>query len=224
MGVSAVDGRVVKKMKITKRDVEIIQFINNFGFCETNHLSKRFKLAPNRIYQLIKRLVDSGFVISKRLFCERDSIYYLTEKGAEFTDLPKLANLSLGTYYHNVILIDLYLKLSSYFPGAVWISERQLLNEKFRDGVGKRGHSADGIMLISDKQIAIELELTPKGLNRLEGIIKSYSTNFSIKEVWYFCSKQASQVVKRAAGNVSYVKIFDLDAFLSGSIQIEWNK
>jgi hypothetical protein len=128
--------------------------------------------------------------------------------------LPPLAKISLGSYHHSVVLIHLYLKLSTEYPEAKWTSERTLLNEKFFDGIGKSGHCADAILILPDKEIAIEVELTSKSQRRLESIIRSYSTDLSINEVWYFCSGEVLPAVNKIAGNLSYVKTYHLNEYL----------
>lgn len=201
-------------MKLTERDIEIMKFINQFGFCETIHLSKQFSMSTKRVNQITKRLVDSGLLLKEKEFYAKYALYRLTDKGAKFSSLPPLTKTSVGAYHHTTALINLYIKISIKYPNANWISERTLLHEKYFDGVGKFGHSADAILILEDKEIAIEVELTSKNRRRLESIITSYSTNLSINEVWYFCSDEVLSAVKKVADHLSYVKIFNLNDFM----------
>lgn len=202
-------------MKLTERDLEILRFINDCGYCVTPHLVSFLSVKRARIYQIMKRLVHRKLVIKEPLLHGHPSTYYLTVEGAKFTELPAIEFISLGTYRHQVAMINVALKLMRIYPEATWISERHLIYDKFCEGIGKRGHVADGLLVFPDKrQIAIEVELSVKGRRRIEGILKSYSSNFEIKEVWYFCSPYAYTVLSDIAAKKSYIKIFSIKEFL----------
>jgi hypothetical protein len=160
----------------------------------------------------MNRLIMKKRVLKEKIVHGRDEIYYLTSKGAEFSELPKLTNISLGGYYHTVSLVDLYLKLRSFYPDMAWVSERHLRSDKYLEG--KRGHLADGMLIIENKEIAIELKLTLKKQHRLQKILKGYSANFNIDEVWYFCSKRVLPAVVKASSKLNYVKCYNFDEFL----------
>lgn len=194
--------------RLTERDLAILQFINDFGFCEMPHLDRRFGLKKPRNYQVVNRLVEAGLVAHERVFHGRHGIYRLSAKGASYTDLPALQRVALGNYHHDVMLIDVYLKLRTLHPEATWLSERHLKRDKFLDGVGKHGHLSDGVLVFPEgNQIAIEVELSLKGKNRLERILKGYGGDFSMKEVWYYCSEGVAASVRSLAASMPFVKI-----------------
>jgi len=158
-------------MQLTERDVKILQFINDFGFCEMPQIEKLFGLVKPRSYQIMQRLVAAGLVKHERVFHGRHGIYRLTKKGASHTDLPALARITLANYNHSLAVLDVYLYLQAKHPDAEWLSERHLIHEKYFDGVGKRGHLPDGIMLMpgsdeKEQKIAIEVELRSKAKAR----------------------------------------------------------
>lgn len=201
---------------LTERDVEIIRFINNFGFCEMGQIEKRFLLKKPRNYEIMRRLVRHGFINHKRIYFGRHGVYYASAKGAKYTNLPPIDRISQGQYDHQIFIIKVYLKLRQQYPDAHWISERQLKHDKFYDGVGKRGHVSDGILLSpDDKQIAIEVEMSVKGKNRMEKILKGYGAQFNIKEVWYFCLPNVASMLSVVAVKMPFIKIFDLEKFLA---------
>lgn len=128
---------------------------------------------------------------------------------------PSIKTISLGIYNHQLTIIEVYIKLMQQYPDALWISERYLKREKFMKGIGKRSHIADGMLIFPDqKQIAIEVELTTKGESRLHQILKCYASQFSINEVWYFCSSPAINKVAKLAADLRYVKVYSLQQFL----------
>jgi hypothetical protein len=208
----------VSRLQVTERDIEILRFINDFGFCEMPHLDKRFEWSKPRNYQVIERLLKMGLLKHERVFYGRPGIYRLTLKGACYTDLPAMQRVPLGNYAHEVVLIDVYLRLRSLYPEARFVSERALKRDKFFDGVGKSGHLSDGFLIFPDgKQIAVEVELSLKGRNRTESILKSYGGDFSIKEVWYYCSDGIVSSLRSMAVKMPFVKVYNLREFLSDS-------
>lgn len=199
-------------LRLTNRDIEILKFINEFGFCEISHISRRFNLKRPRNYQIIKRLIKAGFIKHERIFYGRSGVYQLTNDGSNLTTLPPISKVPLSVYEHNLKLIDLHIALSRKHPDVVWMSERQLKYDKFKDGVGQAGHVCDGIMIFPDgKKVAIELELSMKGERRLNQILKNYSIQFEFNEIWYFCEKSLIGKIQKAAEKLSYIKVFSIE-------------
>jgi len=197
-------------VRLVKRDIEILSFINQFGFCEMPHIEKRFGLKKPRSYQVIKRLIEGGFIFHERIFHGCHGIYRVTKKGAGMTDLPVLNRLDLSTYKHDTSVIDVYLVLRHRYPETHFMSERELRLEQHHKGVGKVGHLADGVLLFPDKKIAIELEFTLKGRRRLKSILEGYAKLFEIDEVWYYCSPKTLHHVRAIAQKLPYVKVFGM--------------
>lgn len=208
-------------MELTFRDIEILCFINDFGLCETRQLCERFSLLPYRINRIMNRLIGKGLAFREKIFFGRDHCFRATEAGASYTNLPKLNDIYLGTYFHLIGSIDLYNKLHKLYPQAHYISERRIRHAKNAERFGFRGHVSDGILLIDEKKIALELELTSKNRFRLETILKGYSANFDTHEVWYFCARNVLTSVATASSHLNYVKVFDFEKFLNGEITIE---
>ena len=202
-------------MKITERDIEMIRFINDCGFCLTPHLERRFSIKNWRVYQLMKRLVEAGLVKQQRLFYGKPNVYYVTSEGAEFTDLPALQKINLGTYEHQIKLTEVVMKLRELYPGCTWISERKLKHDNFFNGIGVRGHVSDGVLIKPDNySISIEVELTLKSKHRLESILKSYTAQLAIKEVWYFCTPPVIPTLTQMIQKRPFIKIYPLKDYV----------
>lgn len=207
------------------RDAKIIRFINEFGFCEMPQIEKRFELNKPRAYKIMQRLVKRGYVIHERIFYHRHGIYRATREGAQLTGLPKLYKVPVGIYEHQLAVIEIYIKLMREYPDAQWMSERTMRKTGFmpRVGRGRIKHYADALFFLPDgKQVAIEVELTMKSKRRLNDILTSYMCQFEINEVWYFCSPDIYEKVKRLAGKFKMIKVFEwtpdkTDKITSGS-------
>lgn len=108
------------------------------------------------------------------------------------------------------------MKLKLLHPEALWISERRLIRDKFEDGrMGRYGHIADGLLLLPEgKNVAIEVELTMKGKCKLTDIFSDYQADYSINEVWYYCTSAIIDKVKIAAEIGFNIKVFPIESFL----------
>ncbi len=202
-------------MQLTKRDKAILCFINESGFCVMPQIQREFNLRFPRSYQVMKRLVDGGYVLHHQIFKHQYGFYYLTRKGAEHTTLPSISHVPLGNYQHQLFITDIRQQLCVKYPESKWISERYLKQQKFYYGIGKRGHLADGILIFPDeRKIAIEVELSMKGKRRIETILSAYGGQLEIEEAWYFCADQIIRPLSSLAKNKSYIKILSLKEFL----------
>ena len=202
-----------KPFLVTDRDLELLKFINTFGFCERPHLEKKFDLTPQRFRDCMKRLKGEELVIEEALFHKRPKIYRLTQKGARYTDLPPLSKVPLALYHHEMTVVDVALILMSHHKDALWRSERYLKREK-REALDK-WHVADGLLIFSDgRRIAIEVELTLKDPRRLKEIFKKYALEFEITEVWYFCAPLLLRPLQKAAESMPFISFFDLTTTL----------
>jgi len=203
-------------IQLTRRDMAILDFINDFGFCEMRHLERRFGMKKPIGYRLMHRLIKAGLVMHERIYHFEAGIYLLTPEGAKCTDLPSVSHFAIGRFAHQKALIDTYLTLRERYPDMDWLSERQLKHEKFYDGIGKHGHLADGVLIFSDgRKIAIEVELNLKGKERLKKIFKQYAAQFGFNEVWYFCPKEMVEKLKVLAKNMPFIKIYHFEEGLA---------
>ena len=207
-------------MRLTERDIKILHFINDFGFCEMPQIEQMFGLVKPRSYQIMQRLVAAGLVNHERVFHGRHGIYRLSKKGAAHTDLPALTRIALAHYNHSLAILDVYLHLRTRHPDAEWLSERHLIHTKYADGVGKRGHLPDGILLMpgsdqKENRIAIEVELRSKAKARIQTILKWYTSQFDFSEVWYFCPQGVAESLRSVVGeSMPFVKIRSLREIL----------
>jgi hypothetical protein len=204
-------------IRITERDVSILQFVNEFGFCEIRHVQNQFGIKKRLCYSLMQRLVLGGFVTHQHIYHNQHGIYRATHLGASYTDLPPLNIIPHNHYHHHLTVIDVYQKMKQYHAAMTWVSERQLISEKFSQGVGKRGHIADGMLLLPNKKVAIEVELTVKGRARLERILKGYAKQADIDEIWYFCQQKTFNALRPFVEKMSsLVKTILVEDFLHG--------
>ena len=200
-----------------ERDLEILKFINKFGFCEMQHLDKYFQLKKPNNYQIMRRLKKAGWIQQQQVFSKK-SAYWLNKSTTKKigSSIPAINKPPVAIYTHEVLLIDLYLKLKEQFDNANFISEREIIRDKYFEGFGKKGHVADGLLIFQDKKVvAIELELTLKSAKRIEHIFRAYKKNLEIDEIWYFCDDKIFNVISRRSEDQSHIKVHHFQEYLS---------
>lgn len=168
-------------MQLTGRDVEIIRWIDSFGYVTAQQVFERFNFQPGVGYRRLRLLVRNRYLVHKRIFIGRPSIYQAAGQGlalvAEDPEQPPgLAPVRPATLNHNLLLVDLAQALSQK-TGGTWKTDRQMRREKgFEVNAANRPHIPDGALTLPDgKKVAVELELTAKGTRRLENILKGYA-------------------------------------------------
>jgi hypothetical protein len=149
-------------------------------------VASKFGLSVFTVKKRLSELKNWDYLVYEKLFHEKPGVYRAGAKGAAVTgDSLPAARLTLGSYEHDLQLVDLAVSLEQK-TGAHWQTDRQLRHEKGLKGVGTPGHSPDGILLFpGGDRVAVELELSPKGAGRLEKILREYVRR-RYKEVWYF--------------------------------------
>lgn len=203
-------------MRLTKRDKEILKFINASGWCIAPQIEKRFSIRWWIVYRIMKRLTKAGLAEHKRVYFDDHGIFYLSHRGARYTDLPSIDGISKGIYDHQRTLVDVILKLRELYPDAKWVSERYLKQQKFYYGVGKLGHVADGVLIFpDDRKVAIEVELSIKGKLRIEKIFRAYAAQVAIREVWYFCADNVMPALSAMSAKKPFIKVHSLKSFLA---------
>jgi len=158
-------------MILQSRDLEILHFINKFGYVSTDHIANLFSMTKPRVSQILNRLRDDNYIKSERILVNKPAIHLLRTKGTELIKANRVKKVSLQNLTHNLCVIDVYVDLILEKPELNIKSDREL-----RAGIKftkkKRNHMPDLIIeteeLNGKKNIAIEVELTKKSKDRLK--------------------------------------------------------
>jgi len=199
-------------MQITSRDLEIIKWINGFGYVTVEHLQRKMLISKQAVYRRMKKLADEEYIIHERLFVDQPGVYGVTKKGVSVSgdDLGP-GKISLGTYRHDLEVVRVALELEEK-TGGIYLSERRIRKKNGLHGVGQAGHVPDGILNFSDgKKIAVEVELSTKGTARLEKILKGYVRLTEFTKVWYFTENRSlAEKIKSLSAKMPFIQVFDL--------------
>jgi hypothetical protein len=198
-------------------EMEILRFIHEFGFCEIQHIIKRFNIRKSWSYEQMQWLINRGMAMNARVMKYQPRAYYLTLQAIKCLklDLPPIRNIPLSIYEHQLAVLDVYIKLSMVHHDSVWVTERRLFRDRDMFDLGRDDHLPDGVLIFPDgKQCAIEVEKSLKAKDRLEGIMLGYGLQRAFKEVWYFCTPQVLPTANKIAENMSYIKVYKLSEFV----------
>lgn len=197
-------------MILQDRDLDILKFINKFGYVSLNHIRDRFKFSQPRVYQILARLFKNDFIDKKRLIAEQSSIYWLKTKGADLIGANRINKVSLQNLEHNLLVIDVYLELLEKKPDLEIKSDRELRQGK---GFGYKGHIPDLEIQTEEKNgrknIAIEVEISRKDKRRLKGIISELEHKNKYLEVHYYCLGSSLSQVKEVTEFKPIFKVFE---------------
>lgn len=206
----------MREVLITKRDREMVRWVNSVGFATIDQIAERMSMSNWAVYKRVKKLVQIECLSHQRVYHGLPGVCSVTAQGAECvgSHLPVLRMISKATYDHDLLLTQLIIKLSKNIGGEL-TTERELRYQKAQDGIGQFGHVADAEIIVDNKKIAIELELNTKGNRRLKKIITDYMKNFGVNEVWYFCANnQIKRQVMEYQTKSEFIKVFDLHEYL----------
>jgi len=196
-------------MILQPRDLEILRFINKFGFVSTEHLKKMFKLEnTNRIYYVLRRLEQADYLKKEQVLAKQPSIYTLRTKGADLINTNKIKKISLQNINHNLLLVDIYITIKLKNPELEILSDRELRAGR---GFGAKGHIPDMEIITPSqdtrKNIAIELELSRKSIKRVKSILFLLKRKYI--ETHYYCDNSVYSHVKKLVVGYENIKVFN---------------
>lgn len=202
-------------MQFTERDAQLLRWINGHGFVTLRQIARWNDSFYQSAQRRVRQLVDQGYLERRAIF-HGDRAHWLTKLGRQLCadDLPQPKDIKLGSYRHDQMLVDLSLSLISLLGGR-FTPERRVRQIMGFTKFGGRYHVPDGWMHFDDKEnpVAIELELSTKGTERLEKVVRDHAWDFDIEEVWYFVeSGVVRRHLKRVAEGYDSVKIFSVPA------------
>ena len=127
-------------ISLTTNDLEILKWVNSFGFTELKHIIKKFPQEERVLSIKLKQLVETEYLIFEKIFHAKPGVYRTSKKGAKISNhhLKAVNKINLATYHHNLQLVDLSFFLEEKYQGT-FISEREIRHLKGLKGVGQKG-------------------------------------------------------------------------------------
>jgi DNA-binding PadR family transcriptional regulator len=219
--------------RITERDRHLLSFIGEHRLVLASHVQALLGISAAAAYARLHSLSEAGFLIHRRLFQGEPGCYQITHKGLQLIDsaLPR-PRIDLRGYRHDVGVawLSLAARHGVFGPMREVHAERILRSHDGTPdgradplgvrlgGVGPSGrarlHYPDLVLVGEDgRRFAIELELSAKGLSRLEQIIAGYGADPRIDRVLYLVDDaRVARGVRAAAANIG----------ISHLVQVQW--
>jgi hypothetical protein len=186
---------------VTARDEAMLEWLGAVRVADMQ--SVRFALAAfadanqpvslRRAQQWVARMKLTELVETSRLTMQDGSVVWASQRATGKRPL----NILGQTFRHEVAVAS---ASSRYlFNGWTWARDRQALS--FND------HQADGIATRGGETELVEVELTPKAIERYVGICTSHSWRIShegVTRVVYLCTSDATRMVTREADKLLF--------------------
>lgn len=199
-------------MRITERDIKTFRWINGWGFVKIEQIAKYWRVTYPAAQARVLKYQREDLCTLERVFYGESGAVKLTKKCIDLIgdDLPVLKNIRVGTYKHDLKVVDVYLESGLIESNP----ERRIRRELMSGGVDKKRanlHVPDFEVKDPDKEgklIAFEIELTRKKKERLSKILKFYLTQTKYSKVKYYCSDDVFDFI--VENTSKYKNFFDV--------------
>jgi hypothetical protein len=186
--VTARDEQMIEWLKVVRvTDMESVRFALA-AFADANR-----PVTLRRAQQWVARLAELGLVEKERLTLQDGSAIWATQRATGMRPL----NLLGQTFRHEVAVASASARY--LFNGWSWARDRKA--SSYHD------HQADGIATRGDETELVEVELTPKAIERYAPIVNSHSWRIGregVTRVVYLCTADATRMVRREADKLLF--------------------
>jgi hypothetical protein len=209
------------------RDQELVRLIGRQGAVAIEHVMAALAIGRTMAYRRVAACVERGLLERLDLVRAEPTLLRTTRAGLRYAGLGlELAQVSPGSVNHWLTCASTALRLGEEAGLERVVSARELrLFERIegrpiasaRTGEHPSGsphlHLPDLAILVGDRPIAIEVELTPKSPERLLGLIRAWRRARWVSEVRYYCApgatRRAVEVAVRRARAGERVRILE---------------
>jgi hypothetical protein len=217
-----------KRIEITKRDLEILQFIFERRAVTHQQIAKVFFPSSHRCvpHKRLVKICKTGFLSKKSLYGDRQILFYsLTDKGiSEVKKVYKYemsnANYKSDSIHHDIGLVEVRKRLEEMSMVVDYLSESMLQScidliesDKFNQFSIL---NSDAVLVIdtqkSQFQVAIEYEVSNKSEARYIRKLSDYYLSDKIEGIFYICgNSHIEKLIRNAdliAGEKHEAKVF----------------
>jgi hypothetical protein len=202
------------------RDWELVRFVGRHGLVAMRHVMVELGVGRTAAYRRVAACVEAGLLERVDLLRSEPGTLRATRDGLRYAGLGlPLAVVSPGAVDHMLRCVTTAQLLEAEHGRDRLLTEREIvLAEQIegrpiasatvgeRPGGSPRLHRPDLAVLGESGTIAIEVELTPKAPQRLQGLIRGWRRAIGsrvVSEVRYYCAPgQTRRAVERAVEQV----------------------
>lgn len=182
--------------KLTKRDIRLLQTLDSFALLSTPQINQIVfpKVDYRTVLRRLRKLEKAKLLQRTKEYKGGMSVWFLTGTGARrIGTLAQFKSINKNVLEHDLIVNDLRLKLEQLKMVSSWKSAHLLKHErgiKAHPLSGKLDSIPDWLCRINSwsggRNVALELELSYKGPQRMDTIITSYMRKKKLHHLWYF--------------------------------------
>lgn len=185
---------------LSTRDLRLLNWMGEQYAARMDHLQALTGTSTTAVWQIVRKLGHAGLVRKERIVAMEPSWVSLTAEGLAACGLPYGEwTPVLGRLEHVGAMNDARIHVQTRTPDALWISERQLMEEYAEVNAGRRErsreHMPDGVAILEGSSMAVEVELSVKSNVRLEGILDELARRYDA--ILYFCAAGPHQQLTR---------------------------
>jgi hypothetical protein len=210
---------------ISKRDLEILDFIARFGVVPRTAVATWAGTARTATISRERRLREAELVRTVRGYGDIGPMVLCTKLGLKASGRRELrpARVSLAALTHDTVVAELAAELER--DGETYLSERQILARERAIGEHSlsatlsngRFHRADLVRVDSsgEAQEAIEVELSTKGASRLDELMRAWRRavlDRRVSGVVYRCAPRTLPYVRRAVQRTKTESVIEVRA------------
>jgi hypothetical protein len=190
--------------RIDQEGMEELTILNGHGCMTIMQWARLRNSGYSTAARRARRLNDDGLLRRLKLPPLAVSPLVLTQKGCDLIGdtLAPVTHLRVAEFDHDSTVVDMAFDLVSRF-GGTWITER-----RWHQVHPNASHTPDGVLRLSDGDIAVEVELTAKSPKRLSDILADHAANLAFRQVWYLTdSDPVATLVRRLAKGYPQIKV-----------------
>ena len=181
-------------VKATGRDLELLRFAGEQYALTLPQLARLMGRSEHAARWLRDRWERAGWGRGGALVVGRPVLVWPTRAGMRLAGLEFRAwRPNPGAVAHIVAVNDVRMHIAGRRPEASWVCERELL----RDRPSAQAHVPDALVVVGEREAAVEVELTQKSRRRAEAIMRELTSRHD--SVWYFTTATTRRTIERAA-------------------------
>lgn len=201
-------------MKVTERDIRLLNWIGEQFIVNIRELEGVIQFDAQKHHlpsvgkhftrDSIHRWKDAGLVQTSYQL-RRGSHVFLTAQGIRATGLPfsprtpAISDVAHLTHHDGVNRVRLHLEYEMWQAHYTmrWISERTLMQHQKQEAKthphAPKSHRPDGVVMVGEHIIAVEVEKTYKRPSKLKQILQEYLYSIQYTQTRYYCDTSAIQ-------------------------------
>lgn len=183
---------------VSRRDLNALGWVGEQYAVRVDQLAASLDCGPRTVQRLLARLREQRLVEVRRVLVGEPAWVIPTVRGLRASGLSfGVWRPTLGLLAHVAAVTEVRLHVQSRSPESEWVCERVLAREKRTAGE----HLADGLVVLDDRRIAVEVELTVKSKGRTTAIIEELVRRHDA--VLYYCAPGPHRLIcELSAGTV----------------------